>query len=75
MGYSSHGQVVNRTGYLLQLLIPSFIREISYGNNINRLVVDDDRHILYCLYKHNMIYGYYLGEYGYFLLITLIYRY
>ena len=59
MGYSSHGQVVNRTGYLLQLLIPSFIREISYGNNINRLVVDDDRHILYCLYKHNMIYGYY----------------
>lgn len=64
MGYSSRGQVVNRTGYLVQLLIPTFIREISYGNNINKLIVDNDRHMLYCLYKQNMIYGYYLGEQG-----------
>ena len=61
MGYSSRGQVANRTGYLIQLLIPSFIREIRYGCNINRLLVDSERHILYCLYKRNSIYGYYLG--------------
>ena len=61
MGYSSRGQVANRTGYLIQLLIPSFIREIRYGSNINRLLVDSERHMLYCLYKRNSIYGYYLG--------------
>lgn len=72
MGYSSRGQMVNRTGYLIQLIVPSFIREIGFGNNINKLVVDDDRHMLYCLYKHNMIYGYYLGEKGTILIIPII---
>lgn len=72
MGYSSRGQMVNRTGYLIQLIVPSFIREIGFGNNINKLVVDDERHMLYCLYKHNMIYGYYLGEKGMFLSFPII---
>ena len=64
MGYSNRGQIVNLTGSLAQYLVPTFIREISYGNNINRLVVDNERHILYCLYKQNRIYGYFLGEKG-----------
>ena len=67
MGYSNHGQIVNLTGSLAQYLVPTFIREISYGNNINRLVVDNERHILYCLYKQNRIYGYFLGEKGIFI--------
>ena len=61
LGYSSRGQVANRTGYLVQLLLPSFLRELRYGDNINRLLVDDQRHLLYCLYKRNALYGYYLG--------------
>ena len=64
MGYGSRGQMTNRTGYLLQLVLPSFIRELSYGENINELLVDDDRHILYCVYKQNIIYGYSLGPTG-----------
>ena len=64
MGYSNRGQIVNLTGSLAQYIVPTFIREISYGNNINRLVVDNERHILYCLYKQNRIYGYFLGEKG-----------
>ena len=72
LGYSSRGQIANRTGYLLQLIIPTFLRELSYGDNIDELQVDDDRHILsiracdmthrYCRYKKNHVYGYYLGE-------------
>ena len=46
LGYSSRGQIANRTGYLLQLIIPTFLRELSYGDNIDELQVDDDRHIL-----------------------------
>ena len=61
LGYSSRGQVANRTGYLVQLLLPSFLRELRYGDNINRLLVDDQRHLLYCLYTRNALYGYYLG--------------
>lgn len=46
LGYSTRGQIANRTGFLLQLVVPAFIRELSYGDNIDELVVDDDRHIL-----------------------------
>ena len=37
LGYSSRGQIANRTGYLC---------ELSDGDNIDELQVDDDRHIL-----------------------------
>ena len=64
MGYSSRGQMTNRTGYLLQLVLPSFLRELRYGENINALVVDDERQLLYCVSRHNAIYAYYLGPKG-----------
>lgn len=64
MGYSSRGQMTNRTGYLLQLVLPSFLRELRYGENINALIVDDARQLLYCVYRHNAIYAYYLGPKG-----------
>lgn len=64
MGYSSRGQLANRTGYLLQLVVPSFLRELRYGANINALAVDDDRQLLYCVYRQRAIYAYYLGAQG-----------
>lgn len=64
MGYSSRGQLANRTGYLLQLVLPSFLRELRYGENINALVVDDARSLLYCVYKRSAVYAYWLGPKG-----------